>query len=151
MYFYATVPTHEKKKKRPYTASPLLTKGQSTDRLRCGFSNTNYIYSQMGLKGCHHIMVTMNHLPAEIVELVIEFACCTKFVLVSEEPVEALCYEWARKEIVIEDERPGYPYFRTVLSRYQWVPFWEEYSRERHLFGRGHDGFGIGPDPEILH
>jgi hypothetical protein len=37
-------------------------------------------------------MVTMNHLPAEIVELVIEFACCTKFVLVDESPVYTYRY-----------------------------------------------------------
>jgi hypothetical protein len=39
-------------------------------------------------------MVAMDNLPLEIVEHIISFACSDRFVLVSEEPVEVLCYDW---------------------------------------------------------
>ncbi len=70
----------------------------------------------------------MNSLPQEIVEHIIDYACCDKFILVSEEPVECIEYEWEREVIMIEEGRS----VRPVLSRYKWVPFWTEYSRERH-------------------
>jgi len=38
------------------------------------------------------IAAVFNGLPAELVELVIEYACCDKFVLVSESPVYELRY-----------------------------------------------------------
>jgi hypothetical protein len=105
----------------------------------------------MGLKERHHTMVTMNHLPAEIVELVIEFACCTIPVLVKDGPVESLAYSWERELIFVKDEKTGRK--RGVLSRYKWVPYWDEYCRVRHLNPHDpeHDGFGIGPDPVIIH
>jgi hypothetical protein len=56
----------------------------------------------------------MDSLPCEIVEHIIGFAYCDKFVIISEEPVEFLEHEWEQGK---------------------WVPFWNEYSRKRHLRG----------------
>ncbi len=70
----------------------------------------------------------MNSLPQEIVEHIIDYACCDKFILVSEEPVKALRHTWEWNAWV--EGEVGEPDYS---KGGKWYFYWDEYSKDYHL------------------